>query len=360
MVWPNLGTMHRPYVAGRRGAVASAHPLSSEAGLRMLRQGGNAIDAIVATAAALNVVEPFMSGAAGVGYMVIKPAGASKPVVLDFIGRAPSGASLDKFSEEGSNDFGILSPLIPGSLAGWLMALERYGTMDRATVFAPAIELAEQGYPVTVKNHLFMSFMRDRLMPVGDLCAHLPARRRDAESWIDPEAAGPGEDVPHHRRGWHRRLLSRLDRQRDHRASPVQNGGLLTAADLASYEPSWVEPISTTYRGYTVYCPPLPCSGMQYLETLNLVEGFDMAEMGHNSADYIHHLAEAMKLAVADRTTYAPNPESPIDILPLQGIHRETSRVDRSSERGIQRRRPLHVDQASEGSAAGQPGEHHA
>ncbi len=175
VVWANLGMTHRPYVGGRRGAVASAHPLASEAGLRMLRQGGNAIDAIVATAAALNVVEPFMSGAAGVGYMVIKPAGADKPVVLDFIGRAPAAATPDKFEKEESKDFGIRSPLVPGSLAGWLMALERYGTMDRATVFAPAIELAEGGYPVTLKNYQFMSFMRPRLLEWETSVAHLPA-----------------------------------------------------------------------------------------------------------------------------------------------------------------------------------------
>ena len=94
-----------------------------------------------------------------------------------------------------------------------------------------------------------------------------------------------------------------------------ENGGLITEEDLATYEPSWQEPITTNYRGYDVFCPPLPCSGMQYLETLNLVEGFDMAGLGQNSAQYIHLLAEAMKLAVADRTTYAPNPGSPIEHL---------------------------------------------
>jgi gamma-glutamyltranspeptidase len=160
--------------------VASAHPLASQAGLSMLQQGGNAIDAIVAIAATLNVVEPFMSGAAGVGYMVIRPAGESQPIVLDFIGHAPAGATPDRFQEEGSKDFGILSPLIPGSLAGWLTALEHFGSLDRATVFAPAIEFAEHGYPVTIKNHLFMSHSRERLRqwrhPVAPTCSL--ARRR--------------------------------------------------------------------------------------------------------------------------------------------------------------------------------------
>ncbi len=314
MVWPNLGEAYRPYVGGRRGAVASAHPLASEAGLRMLRQGGNAIDAIVATAAALNVVEPFMSGAAGVGYMVIKPAGATKPVVLNFIGRAPAGATLDRFSEEGSNDFGILSPLIPGSLAGWLMALERYGTMDRATVFAPAIELAEQGYPVTIKNNLFMAFMHDRLL---DWETSTRTYLHDGET----PKVGSILKQPDLARTFRTLVEGGIDAfyrgsiAKEITSFSQSHGGLLTAEDFASYKPTWEEPISTTYRDYTVYCPPLPCSGMQYLETLNLVEGYDMAGMGQNSAEYIHHLAEAIKLAVADRTTYAPNPASPIDFL---------------------------------------------
>ena len=311
MVWPNEGLTHRPYVAGRRGAVASAHPLASQAGLSMLQQGGNAIDAIVATAAALNVVEPFMSGAAGVGYMVIKPAGATEPVVLDFIGHAPGGATPDRFVEEGSKDFGILSPLVPGSLAGWLTALERYGSLDRATVFAPAIEYAENGYPVTVKNYLFMSGARERLLnwetssraylhggetPKPGAILKQPdlanTFRSIVEGGIDAFYRGPiAQEIT---------------------AFSQANGGLLTMDDLSAYTPSWQEPISTTYRDYTVYCPPLPCSGMQYLETLNLVEGFNMAALGHNSAEYIHCLAEAIKLAVADRTTYAPNPASPI------------------------------------------------
>jgi gamma-glutamyltranspeptidase/glutathione hydrolase len=105
------------------------------------------------------------------------------------------------------------------------------------------------------------------------------------------------------------------------------NGGLLTEADLAGYAPSWQTPITTTYRGYDIFCPPPPCSGMQYLQTLNLVEGFDMAELGHNSADYIHHLAEAMKLAVADRYTYAPSPNPPIAGLLSKGYADERRKL---------------------------------
>lgn len=316
MGWPNLGLSHRPAVTGINGAVASAHPLASLAGLRMLQQGGNAIDAAVATAAALNVVEPYMSGAAGVGYMVIKSAaeGGDKPIVLDYIGRAPAAATPDMFPDEDTKNTGIRSPLVPGALAGWLMALERFGTMDRATVFAPAISYARDGFPVTITNNRFMSASVDRVRewetsraaylhdgeaPKAGSILKQPDLARTFEAFVEGGAdalyGGPiGKEI------------ARFSQE---------NGGLLTEEDLASYKPEWQEPISTTYRGYTIYCPPLPCSGMQYLQTLNIVEGFDMRSMGHNSADYIHHLAEAIKLAVADRTTYAPNTESPIEQL---------------------------------------------
>jgi gamma-glutamyltranspeptidase/glutathione hydrolase len=281
----------------------------------MLQQGGNAIDAAVATAAALNVVEPYMSGAGGVGYMVIRSAtGRQRPVVLDYIGRAPAAATPEMFPDEETKNTGIRSPLVPGALGGWLMALERFGTMDRAAVFAPAIEYARGGFPVTIKNHEFMSnslenvrkwatssaaYLHDGETPLPGSILKQPDLARTFEAVVE------GGAEPFYR-GPIAREIAHFSQE---------NGGLLTEEDLASYTPEWQEPISTTYRGYTVFCPPLPCSGMQYLQTLNIVEAFDMAGMGQNSADYIHHLSEAIKLAVADRTTYAPITTSRVDKL---------------------------------------------
>ncbi|HEX5504501.1 MAG TPA: gamma-glutamyltransferase [Thermomicrobiales bacterium] len=316
MTWPNKGLAHRPVVMGRRGAVASANPLATLAGLRMLLAGGNAIDAIVATAAALNVAEPYMSGAGGVGYMVIKSAREDKPVVLDFIGRAPAAATLDVFTKAGagSKDFGILSPLVPGNLGGWLTALERYGTMDRKAVFTPAIEYAEVGVPVTISNNALWGHSVERL---GQWPTSAAAYLRDGGA----PKTGTIMQYPNLAKSF--RAIVEGGKEVFYKGSIATeiarfsqaNGGIITAEDLATYEPQWQTPISTTYRGYEVICPPLPCSGMQYLETLNLVEGYDMAGLGQNSAEYIHYLAEAMKLAVADRTTYAPNPDSPIEWL---------------------------------------------
>ncbi|MBA2453986.1 MAG: gamma-glutamyltransferase [Chloroflexia bacterium] len=326
MAWPNAGLAHRPSVTGRHGAVASAHPLASLAGLSMLQQGGNAIDAAVAIAAALNVVEPFMSGAGGVGYMNIQVAGQSEPVVLDYIGRAPAAAEPERFDTPDGKDDGILSPLVPGALGGWLMALERFGSLDRATVFAPAIDLAENGFAVTIKGNWFMANSADRLRRWETSTeAYLHNSQTPAPGAILQQKnlartfqmiVEGGADAFY--RGPIAREIARFSQA---------NGGLLTEDDLATYEPSWQTPISVNYRGYDIYCPPLPCSGMQYLQTLKIAEGFDMAAMGQNSAEYIHHLAEAMKLAVADRTTYAPDELAPTDYLLSDGYLAERRRT---------------------------------
>ncbi len=211
----------------------------------------------------------------------------------------------------GSKDDGILSPLVPGALGGWLAALERHGTMDRATVFAPAIEYAEGGVPLTLNNHRLWSLATERLRrwptsgaqflrgdepPPAGAILRQPDLARTFRAIIEGGAEA-------FYRGPIGRAIARFSQE---------HGGILTEEDMADYEPAWQAPIATTYRGYDILCPPPPCSGIQYLQTLNIVEGFDLAGMGQNSAEYIHHLAEAMKLAVADRATYAPNPAAPV------------------------------------------------
>jgi gamma-glutamyltranspeptidase / glutathione hydrolase len=314
MPWPYRGIAHRPAVTGRHAAVASAHPLASLAGLRMLLQGGNAVDAAVAIAAALNVVEPFMSGAGGVGYMVIHDGKGGQPIVLNYNGVAPKAAELSAFSDDASKDDGIRSPMVPGAGAGWIMALERFGSMDAATVFAPAIDYAENGFPMTIKGHWFFSGNKPRLLrwetsvnsymingdipPPGAILKQpnlANTFRTLAEGGVEAFYEGPIAEE-----------IVRFSQS---------NGGLLTQEDFSSYRPHWEDPITTSYRGYDVYCAGPPCSGIQYLQTLGIAEGFDMAGYGHNTAAYIHHLAEAMKLAVADRTTYAPLHDAPVDKL---------------------------------------------
>ena len=147
----------RPTITGTRGMVASAHPLATGAGVRILAEGGNAFDAAVAVAAVLNVVEPYMSGIAGVGYANVYSARDDCIKVLDYVGKTPDNATLDAFSSPEEKDHGIRSCLVPGACGGWLALLERYGTMDREQVFQPAIALAENGFALTAKNESFIS-----------------------------------------------------------------------------------------------------------------------------------------------------------------------------------------------------------
>src|SRR5437870_9067260 len=153
---------YRPVVMGTRGAVASAHPLASIAGIRVLIEGGNAVDAAVAVASTLNVVEPFMSSAAGIGLMLVSRARERERHVLDFIGRAPGAADPARATEDDLAG-GPKSCATPGNLGGWLAALERFGPMPRQRVLAPAIGHAERGVPLTFKNVEFFEAARATL-----------------------------------------------------------------------------------------------------------------------------------------------------------------------------------------------------
>ena len=277
------GVVHRATVTGTRGLIASAHPLASVAGLRILMQGGNAIDAAVATAAALNVVEPYMSGLGGDGYMHIYSARDKAHIILDYMGRSPQATELALYDTDEKQKRGPLSILIPGACGGWLEALRRYGAMDAATVFAPAIEYAEKGFAVTVKNYQFIE-------------AHAPALRKyspDNPTYlIDGRAPRPGQILIQPELARTLRAIAEGGADVFYRGEIAdkiikhlqQTGGIITAEDLANFEPEWQAPIYTTYRDYKIYAPPLPCQGVQFLETLNIMEGYDVAGMGHNTA----------------------------------------------------------------------------
>src|ERR687891_737159 len=158
---------YRPVVMGTRGAIASAHPLASMAGIRMLLAGGNAVDAAVAVAATLSVVEPFMSGAGGIGLMVVSRARTGERHVLDFIGASPRAADPARCTDD-ELAAGPKACATPGTVGGWLAALERFGTMPRAAVLAPAIEHAEHGVPLTWKNVDFFGQARATLARSGE------------------------------------------------------------------------------------------------------------------------------------------------------------------------------------------------
>jgi gamma-glutamyltranspeptidase/glutathione hydrolase len=313
--YPYTGSQHRPAVTGRRGMVSSAHPVASLAGLRTLMEGGNAIDAAVAVASCIGATELGMSGLGGVGWMTIYHAESKTHTCLDYQGWSPYAAERTLYQRPEDAYYGLLAPMVPGSPAGWCAALERFGTMDRATVFKHVIEICEDGYPLTVRNAEVLQGVRQTpLMDYPSSVAfYFPNGRvpRPGELHRQPDLAATfrtlvegGPDA------YYRGPLA------DTIATFCQaNGGLITKRDLADLTVTWVEPLAIQYRDFTVTGPPPPSSAMQWLQTLKLLEGYDLAGLGHNSADYLHTLIEVMRLAIVDRMHYNVRPDAPIAAL---------------------------------------------
>ena len=297
--------------------------------------GGNAVDAVVAVAAALNVCEPFMSGVAGVGVMLIHMAETGETRALDFSGRVPLGATPDMFTPE-TQQRGILSPLVPGNLGGWLAALDAYGSKSRGDVFSPAIEYAEGGFPISYFAHGVFSSAEQQL----GQCPHAAAAYLS-----NGHAPAPGE------------VLRQPDLARTFRAIVeegaaafyqgeiaraiadfcAEEGGLITLKDLEDYKPSWQDIITTEYRGYAVTTAPPRFEGFQMLETLNILEAYDLKGMAHNAPETIHLIAEAIKIAVADRIRYCGDPD--LSDVPVQGLI--------SKEFAAERRKLINPDRAN-------------
>jgi gamma-glutamyltranspeptidase / glutathione hydrolase len=301
---PHAGA-YRPPAIGRNGVVAAAHGLAATAGLRALYDGGTAVDAAIAVGATLGVVEPFMSGiGGGGGFMLIYEAETGTVHALDYLGPAPAVASAAAFSSIDEIDTDVRSATVPSVLAGWLAAHERFRRLDRARLFQSAIDLAEQGWPISPwAVGVFRDYaprLRRHPGSGGALLADgEPPRTGSIVAQLDlahsyRQIVAHGADV-FYRGELGQRLVDTV-----HSA-----GGWLSQADLASYQPTWREPLAIEYRGWRVHCPPPPSSGFQYLECLNMLAPAELRALEHNSADYLHLVLETIKLASADRTRYA-------------------------------------------------------
>ena len=306
MSWSNEGLSHRPVVMGTNGMVASAHPLASLAGIQILQQGGNAIDAAVATAAALNVVEPYMSGLGGGGYMVIHSSDGETSV-LDYSGVTSANVDIEELTLE-SIDVGGKAPVTPGAPAGWLKAVEERGRLSVAEVFAPAIRYAEEGVPLTIINARFYRMAGERL-----------DSRAGNVFWPSGGAPAAAAIIRQPQLAESMRILAR-DGSRSFYEGPLgqetvravqEADGYLTEEDLGTFEATWAAPLSATYRGFELRTVGPPATSFQTPATLKIMEGFDLAESGQNTADTVHLMAESMKLAVADRIRWAGDVDAP-------------------------------------------------
>ncbi len=309
-------------VPAREGMVASSHHLASRAGSDLLRRGGNAVDAAVATAFALAVTLPMAGNIGGGGFLVYH--GADGTVTsFDFRETAPAAATETMFLgddgeiRERSNHEGPLSVGVPGTVAGLWLAHQRLGSRPWAELVAPAVELAAEGFPWTWALQDFQRWLLEHDEPwyaatreafLKDGAPYAPG-----ETWKQGDLAKTLKRIQKDGRdGFYRGKTARhlADSMRRH-------GGLITEEDLAGYKAVERPPIHGTYRGYDVYAMAPPSSGgVAMVEMLNLLEGFDLQAIGHNSALYLHLLTEAMRRAFADRAEHLGdpgfNPEMPV------------------------------------------------
>ena len=295
----------------RKGMVVSSQPLASQAGLEVLKRGGNAVDATVAVAAVLNVVEPMSTGIGGDAYILIYLAKSGEIKALNASGRAPYAATLDYFRRKGITripDTGMLPVTVPGALDGWAAVVERHGTMSLKELLQPAIAYAEEGFPVGEKTAHEWAKSKAKLSAHPNSAANYLMNKR---------APKAGEIFRQKNLGASLKKIADQGKEVFYGGELAQeivrfsqeNGGLLSLKDFKDHTSTWVEPIHASYRGFEVYEMPPNTQGITVLQMLNMLEAFDAASLGHNSASYLHHLIEIKKLAFADRDQYLADPE---------------------------------------------------
>lgn len=297
---------HRPAVAGRNGMVSSGHPLASQASVSVLQKGGNAVDAAMAIAAALNVVEPQMSGIGGDGFIMVYRKETGSIEVANGTGPAPYRAMPDRYPDGIPWD-GILSVSVPGLLDAWLSAHERYGNLKLSEVLEPAVDLSRNGFPISRKlaRDIAATLLLCEFPTSKPIFAPQGWALQPGEILIQRDLATTFEKIGDNGRGifYQGEIADAMVR------FSQEQGGLLCEKDLADFKGVWQEPISTTYHGYTVYEAPPNSSGHVLLQELNLIEGFDLKSMECNSAEAVHLMVEAKKLAFADREAYLADPD---------------------------------------------------
>jgi len=327
---------HRSMVLAPGAMVATSQPLAVQAGIEILKRGGNAIDAAIAVNATLGVVEPMSCGLGGDLFAIVWDANTQSLYGLNGSGRSPYSLTRQVFEDRKLTRiplYGVLSLSVPGCVDGWFELNERFGILPMAELLGQAIRYAEEGFPVSPiiakawtqatnllqKEHWAAeTFLpRGRSPKSGELFTNLDlARSLQAIVSSGRDAFYRGEIAE--------KIASASDRL----------GGYLSMRDLSEHKSSWIEPISAQYRGYQVWELPPNTQGLAVLQMLRILDGFDLASMGHNCVDYLHHLVEAKKLAYEDRAHYYADPdfyEPPVDKLLSDGYTmQQRLRIDAS------------------------------
>lgn len=302
--WP------RPPVIAPYGMVATSHPLATQIGVDILKKGGSAVDAAIATNAALGLMEPMSCGIGGDLFALVWDAKEQKLYGLNASGRAPYAATREAYAAKGLKDIPTSGPLswsVPGCVDGWEVLQKKWGKLPLKEVLMPTIEYAEAGFPV---SPVIAGYWR-----AGE---RLAERSPYLKSTFYPKGQAPRTgDVfknPNLARSY--RLIGDKGRDAFYRGPIAEEivryskevGGLFAQKDFDDHTSTWVDPVTTTYRGYTVAAIPPPGQGIAALQMLNVLEAYDLKKMGAGSADYWHLFLEAKKLAYADRARYYTDP----------------------------------------------------
>lgn len=307
------GMAARSTVFAPRAAAATSQPLATSAALEIIDRGGNAVDAAVAAAAVLNVVEPHMTGAGGDAFAIVWWAETGELLGIDASGRSGSGMTAEALRSRGHERVpgsGAEAVTVPGAVSGWHALVTGYGKLDVASALAPAIRIAEEGFPVTpIIARQWAAATEKLAADEGARVTYLvdgERAPRAGEWFTNPDLARSFRRIAEEGPG----VLygGALGEELVRRLQAL--GGFVTLEDLAAHRPRWVDPLSADFRGWTVWELPPAGQGVAALELLKLVEPFDLEGMGHNSAEYLHHLIEAKKVAFADLHRYVSDPTS--------------------------------------------------
>jgi gamma-glutamyltranspeptidase/glutathione hydrolase len=320
----------RPSVSSLRGIVAAAHPQAAQAGAAILRAGGNAFDAAAATAAALNVTEPYMSGLAGMGMATCYIAAERRVRTLDFVTRVSSEFPAGRFASREELARGPIASGAPGNLAGWCELVRCYGRQSLAEVFAPAIALARDGFPLVEYN----------ASAINETVAEFKGKHAFYEDWARCYSDGGNATVG--------TVLRQPDLARCFEAIAAEGprylyggalgkalvahvrklGGCLTLDDLECVEPVWLEPLTAAYRDLDVHTLPPPCEGFQYLLTLRILDGFDIASLERNGVEHLDAVYRAIRIAAGTRIAHNnPSAERLATLMSDVAVKKQRKRV---------------------------------
>ena len=301
----------RSEVISQNGMVATSHPLATQIGLDILKNGGNAIDAAIAANAALGLMEPTGNGIGGDLFAIVWIEKEKKLYGLNGSGRSPRNLTLDYFKSRKLTTIPSYGPLpvsVPGCVDGWFSLHKKFGTKSMIEILMPTIEYAESGFPVTELVSYYMSSASKRFKNYPNfeetymINGKAPVK---GQIFKNPDLANTLKIIGKEgRNGFYKGIVAKTISK-----FLKDQGGFLDEDDLQNHKSEWVNPVSINYRGYDVWELPPNGQGIAALQILNILEGFDIQKMGFGSAEHIHHFVEAKKIAYADRAKYYADPD---------------------------------------------------